>query len=123
MKFTAMYLEPRKDVSVANVLFADPETNPDEPLVMLFSRAIDIADSSYYFEINDQSYGSYGGLKSVRLSRGSLEAHLEPEVVKKFGKKNFARVEIEFDIDDETYEAVVEVLSEIFAGDKVLVLE
>ena len=65
MKFTATYIEPHTNSVTANVLFADPETDPDQPSVLLFSRPIEpgFEDSAYYFDINDQSYGSYMGLE------------------------------------------------------------
>ena len=63
MKFNTTYIEPYTNSSTANVMFADPETNPDQPSVLSFSRPIEpgFEDSAYYFEINDQSYGSYMG--------------------------------------------------------------
>ena len=123
MKFTAIYVEANADAAVANVLFADPESNPDEPSVLMFSRSIEFQDSTYYFEINDQSYGRYGGLKSVELSRSSIEIHLEPDLIKEFGDENFAEVQVEFDVDDETYQSVLQTMKSIFANNAVLVVK
>jgi hypothetical protein len=122
MNFTATEVEAGTDAAVANVLFADPETNPDEPSVLMFSRSIESQDSEYYFEINDQSYGRYGGLASVRLSRNNLEVQLEPGVVKDFGNENFAKVRVEFEIDDEAYHSVLETLGNIFANTNIMVV-
>lgn len=63
MKFIAAYVEPYTNSATANVMFANPETNPDEPSVLFFLSPIEpgFEDSAYYFEVNDQSYGSYGG--------------------------------------------------------------
>ena len=118
MKFTAIVVEPYTNSTTANVLFADPETNPDEPSVLSFSRPIEpgFEDSAYYFEINDQSYGSYMGLESVKLSRNSIEIKVEPGVVEKFGEADFAEVSVEFEADDETYQAILETLRRIFKG-------
>jgi len=120
MKFTAFIIEPSTNNTTANLLFADPETNPDEPSVLMFSRAIDIPDSIYYFEINDQSNSSYGGLESVRVSRNKLEVTLESELVEEFGNEDFGQIEIQFDADDEMYQVIVETLQKIFDDDSVL---
>jgi hypothetical protein len=124
MHFVASYIEASTGSISANVMFADPETNPDEPSVLLFSRAIEFNDSTYYVEINDQSYGSYGGLTAARISRNSLEINLDPDVVKKFGDEKFANVQVAFNTDDKTYELVLSTLKNIFANDiEVLVIE
>lgn len=118
MKFTASYIEPNTNSVTANVLFADPETDPDQPAVLSFSRPIEpgFEDSAYYFEINDQSYGSYMGLEFVKLSRNRIEIKVEPGVVEKFGEADFAEVSVEFDANDETYQAVLETMRRIFKG-------
>jgi|GEM_PF-1741707 hypothetical protein len=123
MKFTATYVESNTNTATANVMFADQETNPDQPSVLMFSRSIEFQDSAYYFEINDQSYGSYGGLRSVRVSRNSIKVHLEPSVVKDFGDENLAQVQVEFTLDDNTYQSVLDTLRYIFANDNVLAVE
>lgn len=114
MKFTATVIEPDVNEQVANLLFADPETNPDEPSVLMFSRAVEFEDSDYYFEVNDQSNSSYGGLESVRVSRNRLEVKLKRELVEKFGDEDFGQIEVQFDVDDEMYQTVVETLQKIF---------
>ena len=118
MKFTASFIEPDTNSVTANVLFADPETDPDQPSVLSFSRPIEpgFENSAYYFEINDQSYGTYMGLESVRLSRTSIEVKVEPGVVEKFGEADFAEVSVDFEADDETYQAVLETMRRIFKG-------
>jgi hypothetical protein len=120
MKFTASIIEPSTNNTTANLLFADPETNPDEPSVLMFSRAIEFEDSIYYFEINDQSNSSYGGLESVRVSRNRLEVKLKRELVEEFGNEDFSQIEVQFDVDDEMYQILVETLQKIFDGDSVL---
>ncbi|MBL8090686.1 MAG: hypothetical protein JNJ43_10180 [Anaerolineales bacterium] len=120
MKFTASIIEPSTNDRIANLLFADPETNPDEPSVLSFSRAIEFEDSAYYFEINDQSNSSYGGLESVQVSKNKLAVRLKRELVEKFGNEDFGQVEVEFDADDEMYQVIVETLQKIFDGDSVL---
>jgi hypothetical protein len=118
MKFTASYIEPNTNSTTANMMFADPETDPDQPSVLSFSRPIEpgFENSAYYFEINDQSYGSYEGLETVRLSRNRLEVRLEAQTVEKFGVEDFAEVSVEFEIDDEQYQAVSATMKRIFEG-------
>ena len=118
MKFTATYIEPNTNSVTANVMFADPETDPDQPSVLSFSRPIEpgFEESAYYFEINDQSYGSYMGLESVKLSRNNIEIKVEPGTIEKFGEADFSEVSVEFEADDETYQAVLETMRRIFKG-------
>lgn len=125
MQFKATYVEPYTNSTTANVMFADPETNPDQPSVLSFSRPIEpgFEDSNYYFEINDQSYGSYGGLTSVRLSRNSIEVWVEAEVVEEFEMEDFAKVIVEFEADDAKYQAIVEQMRRIFKGHDVFELK
>jgi hypothetical protein len=89
----------------------------------MFSRSIEFPDSNYYFEINDQSYGRYGGLTRVQVSRDSIEAHLEPLVVKEFGDENLAEVKVEFMVDDKTYQSVLDTLKNIFVHDTIFVVK
>jgi hypothetical protein len=123
MEFIANVVESNTDTTVVHVIFADPETNPDQPMVLLFSRSIDIEESDYYFEINDQSFGQYGGLTAVQLSRSSITVLLEPGVAQDFGDQNLANVQVHFDIDDQTYQSIVATLQSIFAGTTVLVVQ
>jgi hypothetical protein len=118
MKFTATYIDAYANSTAANVMFADPETNPDQPSVLSFSRPIEpgFEDSAYYFEVNDQSYGSYMGLESVKVSRNSIEVRVEARVVEKFGVENFAQINVQFDVDDAKYQAILEHMRRIFKG-------
>lgn len=125
MKFKATHIEPYTNSTTANVLFADPETNPDQPSVLSFSRPIEpgFEDSAYYFEINDQSYGSYEGLEYARLTRNSMEIRLEPETVEKFGEEDFREVRVDFEIEDDVYQSVLKTMQRIFSGSGVLQIE
>lgn len=123
MKFTALYIEPRTDDYNATLLFADPEADPDEPLVLSLIRSIEAPDTVYYFEINDQSYSSYGGLEQVRLSRNQLTINVAPELVEEFGVEDFAEVQVDFEVDDEMYQAIEDMLKVIFAGEDIFVVE
>ncbi len=120
MKFKAQVIEIDGGLPIANALFADPESNPDQPSVLMLSRDLSIKDSAYYFEVNDQSYGSYGGLVSVQLSRDGLVAELDPQLVKKFGEPDFSRIEVALKVNDKTYASIKDVLEKIFANEKIL---
>lgn len=118
MQFKATYVDSYTNSTTANVMFADPETNPDQPFVLSFSRPIEpgFEDSAYYFEINDQSYGSYGGLNLVRLSRNSIEIKVEPYVVEKFEVEDFAEASVQFEVDEKKYQDILENMRRIFKG-------
>ena len=116
MQFKAIYIEPYTNSTTANVLFADPETDPDQPSVLSFSRPIDFEGGNYYFEINDQSQGMYGGLDSVRMSRNQIEVRLGDTAVTKFDNEDLREVRVEFEIDDLLYQTALETMKRIFAG-------
>ncbi len=123
MKFIARYLEPSIGTVTANMLFADPETNPDEPAVLLFSRTVEFENTAYYFEINDQSNSSYGGLEEVRLARNTVHIRVAPPVVAKFGDEDFAEVHVTFEADAELYAEILKTMRVIFANANILVIE
>ena len=116
MKFTAHVVQPDSNPATVNVIFADPETNPDQPAVLMFSRATDIEDSAYYFEINDQSQGAYGGLELVKFSRTGIDVRLSSELVEQVGDEDLREVHADFEIDDDLYQITLEGLKTIFSG-------
>src|SRR5689334_17553825 len=120
MKFNASIVEADTNDQIANLIFADPETDPDMPPVLSFSRAIDIQGSDYYFEINDQSNSSYGGLESVQVTRETLKVKVAQAVAAKFGDEDLLNVEVKFDVNDESFQAIVETLHKIFDGHDIL---
>jgi len=119
MKFIARHLEPSIGTVTANMLFADPETNPDEPSVLSFSRVVEFKNTAYYFEINDQSNSSYGGLESVHLSRNTLDIRVAPHVAAKFGNADFAEVQVTFEADDKRYAEILNAMRVIFADEPI----
>lgn len=70
---------------------------------------------SYHIERDDQSYGGYGGVERIDLSRNQIE--VKPDET---GKENLDcdLVKVEFKTDDKTYVALAEKLKFIF-GDAV----
>jgi len=120
MHFNAIVVETDINEYTANVFFADPETNPDEPSVLMFSLPIDFEGGNYYFEINDQSQGTYGNLEAVNLTRNSIAIRLSDEAVAEFGNEDLREVQVAFEIDDALYQSVLETMKRIFDGFGVL---
>lgn len=125
MQFTATYAEAYSGSVTANVMFADPATDPDNPSVLSFSRPIEpgFEDSNYYFEVNDQSYGSYGGLEYVKLTRNSVAIRLEEYLVEEFGEEDFREIHVAFDVNHETYQSILKTMQRIFQDHDVLQTE
>jgi hypothetical protein len=67
--------------------------------------------NTYHIERDDQSYGGYGGVEKINLSRNRIEVKLDET-----GKKNLKcdGVVVDFETDDDNYEHVVEKLRFIF---------
>lgn len=72
---------------------------------------VSLGMNTYHIERDDQSYGGYGGVKQVRLSRKLIEIDLDET-----GKENLDcdSVRINFETDDETYTLLKEKLKQIF---------
>lgn len=77
----------------------------------VIQQSLDIENAVYHIERDDQSYGGYGGVDRIALTRDRLEVTLNET-----GRKNLQRdgVEIDFETDDETYRQLVEKLVLIF---------
>ncbi len=74
MRFEALYIDANAGAITANVMFAQPPRNEDDqPSVLCFSKVIEFSNTTYYFEVNDQSYSSYGGLDAVHLTRNRIK--------------------------------------------------
>lgn len=73
--------------------------------------------NTYHIERDDQSYGGYGGVEKINLSRNAIEVELNQT-----GKDNLEcdGVQIDFQIDEETYRSLIEQLRFIF-GDSLIV--
>ena len=90
---------------------------------LMIQQSLDEADeqdvrlgmNTYHIERDDQSYGNYGGVSQIDLSRNSIEVDLDEN-----GKKNLQcdGVRIDFETDEETYQLLGEKLKFIF-GDAV----
>ena len=72
---------------------------------------------TYHIERDDQSYGGYGGVGQINLSRNRIEVKLDET-----GKKNLEceGVVVDFETDDENYELLTEKLRLIF-GDLLVI--
>lgn len=78
---------------------------------LMIQYSLDIEDSNYHIERDDQSFGGYGGVESVNLSRNQINVELDET-----GKENLQcdGVKAEFETDDETYGLLIEKLKFIF---------
>jgi Immunity protein 10 len=68
--------------------------------------------NTYHIERDDQSFGGYGGVEKINLSRNAIEVKLD-----KTGRENLQcdGVEIDFETDDENHEILTEKLKYIFS--------
>lgn len=78
-------------------------------------KRLNVPDT-YYIARDDQSYGEYGGVEKVTLTRNSIEVILD-----ELGKSNLQceSVTAAFETDDETFDTVKDKLTSIF-GDKLV---
>lgn len=67
----------------------------------------------YYIARDDQSYGEYGGVEKVTLSRNTLEVALDD-----LGRSNMQcdSVKVNFETDEHTFDKLKEQLGYIFGG-------
>ena len=78
---------------------------------------VELGMNTYHIERDDQSFGGYGGVEQINLSRNSIEVELNET-----GKENLEcdSVKVDFDTDDENYQLLTEKLRQIF-GDSLIV--
>lgn len=78
---------------------------------LMISYPLDIEDGNYHIERDDQSWGEYGGVEKINLSRNQIEVILDER-----GKKHLecGGVTVDFEADDETFEILVQKLRFIF---------
>lgn len=78
---------------------------------LMIQKSLDIEDSNYHIERDDQSFGGYGGVERISLSPNSIEFILD-----KTGKENLQcdRINVEFEADEETHELLSEKLTIVF---------
>ena len=118
MRFEALYIDANAGAITANVMFAQPPRNEDDqPSVLCFSKVIEFSNTTYYFEVNDQSYSSYGGLDAVHLTRNRIKVVVSEEKVKKFGQPDFREIEATFQLNDANYQELLSKLQLIFSED------
>lgn len=84
---------------------------------LMIQQSLDIDDGNYHIERDDQSFGGYGGVEEINLSRNSIEVGLNET-----GRENLEcdAVKVDFETDDENYLLLTEKLSQIF-GDLLIV--
>lgn len=88
----------------------------DENYLMI-QKSLDVEDSDYHIERDDQSFGGYGGVENVELLGDSVTFIFDES-----GKETLDcdGVKADFETDDETFQLLTEKLRFIF-GDKLTV--
>lgn len=80
---------------------------------LMIQYSLDIEDSNYHIERDDQSFGGYGGVEKIILSPNQIEVKLDET-----GKENLDcdGVKIDFETDDDTYQLLIQKLKFIFGN-------
>lgn len=80
---------------------------------LMIQKSLDIEDSNYHIERDDQSYGCYGGVEKIILSPNQIEVALDET-----GKENLEceGVKVDFETDEENYQLLLEKLKFIFGN-------
>lgn len=80
---------------------------------LMIQKSLDIEDSNYLIERDDQSFGGYGGVEKLTLSPNQIEVALDEA-----GKENLdcEGVKVDFETDEETYQLLIEKLKLIFGN-------
>lgn len=84
---------------------------------LMIQQSLDIEDGDYHIERDDQSFGGYGGIEEINLSRNSIEVGLDET-----GRENLEcdSVTVDFETEDENYQLLTEKLRQIF-GDLLII--
>lgn len=79
----------------------------------MIQQSLAIKDAVYHIERDDQSFGNYGGVEKIELSRSQIKVRLDAT-----GKENLEcdGVNINFETDHETYELLIEKMILFFGG-------
>lgn len=82
-----------------------------QPLDKIEGEKVPPVPNTYHIERDDQSYGEYGGVEGVTLSRNSLKVDLDD-----IGQENLQceSVQAGFETDDATFNTLMEKLGYIF---------
>jgi hypothetical protein len=108
LNFTAEAVEiEENDLDVLCVGFYAEEN------YLMIQQSLDIKDSNYHIECDDQSFGGYGGVKGIKLSPNQIEVELDET-----GKENLQcdGVKVDFETNEETYQLLMEKLRLIFGN-------
>lgn len=80
---------------------------------LMIQKSLDIEDSNYHIERDDQSFGGYGGVGKINLSRNQIEVELDETGQENLGCEG---VKVDFETDGETYQILIEKLKFIFGN-------
>lgn len=99
-----------KENDLNNILFVGFYA---EENYLMIQQSLDIEGAVYHIERDDQSYGEYGGVGKIELSRQQIKVELDEH-----GKENLECdvVKVDFETDDETFQLLLEKLKFIFGN-------
>lgn len=85
---------------------------------LMIQKSLDIEDGNYHIERDDQSFGEYGGVEKINLTRNQIEVILDEH-----GKEHLEcnAVIVDFETDDENYELLIEKLRLIFEDSLIVI--
>lgn len=80
---------------------------------LMIQQSLEIENADYHIERDDQSFGNYGGVENVELSRDHIKIRLNED-----GKSalDCESLKIDFETDDETFKLLTEKLKFIFGS-------
>ncbi|MCD9185114.1 MAG: hypothetical protein LUM44_01675 [Pyrinomonadaceae bacterium] len=80
---------------------------------LMIQQSLEIENAAYHIERDDQSFGTYGGVENIELSRDQVDVRLNED-----GKSalDCDGVIIDFETDDETFGLLTEKLKFIFGS-------
>jgi len=69
-----------------------------------------------YIELDEQTWGEYGGFKSINLNRNQFIIYLDESVEQYHIDRNYEAIQINFECNDSKFQELCEILREIMEG-------
>ncbi len=88
------------------------------PNYLVFQRPLDIPNSHYYLEVDNQLYSSYGGIKHLLLSRNKLHLELEEALLQRLNTFGLSLeyITVQFTCSAKQFRQLRQKLQQIFHG-------
>lgn len=95
--------------------FCKEQSNPKSNEGIMLMRGLGVEDGDdVYIEIPPERFTSCGGIKKAILSRARFQIEFDRDTMNDLD--GIVSMDISFDLEDEDFEAIREVLGEIFEG-------